>query len=97
MDFKKPTLGFVSLNGRQAEAFLDSLASTGKLERLSKPGRTKAVIYRTSNERVLAVIPESDPAKLVLERRPKGQDVIWDDWLGETGAEATGSSLRRLD
>lgn len=81
------------MNGRQAEEFLDRLASTGKLERLSKPGRTKAVIYRTSNERVLAVIPESDPAKLVLERRPKGYDVIWDDWLGEIGAEATGQQL----
>ena len=81
------------MNGRQAEEFLDRLASTGKLERLSKPGRTKAVIYRTSKGRVLAVIPESDPAKLVLERRPKGYDVIWDDWLGEIGAEATGQQL----
>ena len=81
------------MDGKQAEAFLDRLASTGRLERLSKPGRTKAVIYRASNHRTLAVIPESDPAKLVFERRPHGRDLDWDSWLDEAGVEATGQQL----
>ncbi|MEQ9795622.1 AAA family ATPase [Parvibaculum sp.] len=85
--------GVLGLDGKQAESLLDALASSGRLERLSKPGRTKAIIYRSPLGRTLAVVPESGPAKLVFEGRPQGREVEWDSWIAKTGVEATGQQL----
>lgn len=81
------------MNGKDAEDYLDSLVVMRKLERVSKPGRTKAVIYQALSNRTLAVIPESLEAKIVFELHPGGRTVDWDTWVREAGAKATGQQL----
>ena len=65
------------MNGKSAEAFLDKLANEGLIQRISKPGRTKAVIYQAQGGRHFAVIPESNTARLVFQRSPVGQEIDW--------------------
>tara|TARA_R110000803_G_scaffold178675_2_gene241067 strand:- start:2104 stop:4917 length:2814 start_codon:yes stop_codon:yes gene_type:complete len=65
------------VNGKSAEAFLDKLANDGLIQRISKPGRTKAVIYQAQGGRYFAVIPESSTARLVFQRSPAGQEIDW--------------------
>ena len=67
--------------------------SEGQFERLSKPGRTKAVIYRGRNGPTFAVIPESGTAKLVFELKPDGRDLSWGEWIRRTGVEPTEQQL----
>ncbi|MFD1694951.1 AAA family ATPase [Roseibium aestuarii] len=71
------------MNGQQVETVLDVLVAEKKLERLSKPGRTKAVIYRCPNRRIFGVIPEAATGKLVFENEPNGQPLDWNMILSE--------------
>lgn len=81
------------MNGKEAERILDSLTEGGSWARLSAPGRTKVVVYQSSNGRTLAVIPESATAKLVFERSPDGTQLPWHEISDNVGAVLSNAQL----